>query len=152
MVNLDSDKFEIENDYELIQSWFMDQGWGDGLPIVPPTPDRVERMLHGNNLNPDHIVGEIPTNYGSATVELVAINAVMAGCLPEYLPVVLAAVEAINDPAFNLYGIQATTHSCAPLVIVNGPIREFLGMNSSSGAYGPGWRSNATIGRAVRLV
>ena len=152
MVNLDSDRFEIENDYELIQSWFMDQGWGDGLPIVPPTPDRVERMLHGTILNPDHIVGEIPPNYGSATVERVAINAVMAGCLPEYLPVVLAAVEAINDPAFNLYGIQATTHSCAPLVIVNGPIRESLGMNSSSGAYGPGWRSNATIGRAVRLV
>ena len=106
MVNLDSDRFEIENDYELIQSWFMDQGWGDGLPIVPPTPNRVERMLHGTILNPDHIVGEIPPNYGSATVERVAINAVMAGCLPEYLPVVLAAVEAINDPAFNLYGIQ----------------------------------------------
>ena len=152
MVNLDSEQFELQNDYELIQSWFMDQGWGDGLPIVPPTLDRVERMLRGTGMPPDQIVGEIPPNYGSATVERVAISSVMAGCLPEYLPVVLAAVEAISDPAFNLYGIQATTHSCAPLVIVNGPIRESLGMNSSSGAYGPGWRSNATIGRAVRLV
>ena len=152
MVNLDSEQFELRDDYELIQNWFMDQGWGDGLPIVPPTLDRVERMLLGTGMPPDHIVGEIPPNYGSATVERVAINSVMAGCLPEYLPVVLAAVEAISDPAFNLYGIQATTHSCAPLVIVNGPIRESLAMNSSSGAYGPGWRSNATIGRAVRLV
>ncbi len=152
MVNLDSEQFELRDDYELIQNWFMDQGWGDGLPIVPPTLDRVERMLRGTGMPPDHIVCEIPPNYGSATVERVAINSVMAGCLPEYLPVVLAAVEAISDPAFNLYGIQATTHSCAPLVIVNGPIRESLGMNSSSGAYGPGWRSNATIGRAVRLV
>ena len=152
MVNLDSEQFELRDDYELIQSWFMDQGWGDGLPIAPPTLGRVERMLRGTGMPPDHIVSEIPPNYGSATVERVAINSVMAGCLPEYLPVVLAAVEAISDPAFNLYGIQATTHSCAPLVIVNGPIRESLGMNSSSGAYGPGWRSNATIGRAVRLV
>ena len=111
MVNLDSEQFELRDDYELIQNWFMDQGWGDGLPIVPPTLDRVERMLRGTGMPPDHIVGEIPPNYGSATVERVAINSVMAGCLPEYLPVVLAAIEAISAPAFNLYGIQATTHS-----------------------------------------
>ena len=152
MVQLDSQRIELEDEYETIQSWFLQQGWGDGLPLVPPTPSRVETMLAGTDLALDHAVAELPPNYGAATVERVAINAVMAGCLPEYLPVVLAAVEAISDPAFNLYAIQATTHPCAPLVIVNGPIRAALGMNCSSGAYGPGWRANATIGRALRLV
>ena len=152
MVQLNSPRIELEDEYEAIQSWFLEQGWGDGLPLVPPTPARVEAMLSTTGLAAGHTVTELPPNYGAATVERVAINAVMAGCLPAYLPVVLAAVEAMSDPAFNLYGIQATTHPCAPLVIVNGPIRAALGLNSSSGAYGPGWRANATIGRAVRLV
>ncbi len=152
MVQLNSQRIELEDEYEVLQSWFLEQGWGDGLPLVPPTPARVEAMLSSTDLVAGHVVSELPPNYGAATVERVAINAVMAGCLPAYLPVVLAAVEAMSDPAFNLYGIQATTHPCAPLVIVNGPIRATLGLNSSSGAYGPGWRANATIGRAVRLV
>ena len=137
MVQLNSPRIELEDEYEAIQSWFLEQGWGDGLPLVPPTAARVEAMLSTTDLAADHTVAELPPNYGAATVERVAINAVMAGCLPAYLPVVLAAVEAISDPAFNLYGIQATTHPCAPLVIVNGPIRATLGLNSSSGAYGP---------------
>ena len=152
MVQLDSQRIELEDEYEAMQSWFLEQGWGDGLPLVPPTPARVDAMLTSTDLGADHVVAELPPNYGAATVERVAINAVMAGCLPAYLTVVLAAVEAMSDPAFNLYGIQSTTHPCAPLVIVNGPIRATLGLNSSSGAYGPGWRANATIGRAIRLV
>ena len=109
-------------------------------------------MLASVSLDPGHVVAQLPPNWGDATVERLAINAVMAGCLPEYLPVIVAGVSAMSDPAFNLYAIQATTHSSAPLFIVNGPIRQKLGMNSSSGAYGPGWRANATIGRAVRLA
>jgi len=120
--------------------------------VVPPTPDRVEAMLAAVDLDHQQVVTEIPPNWGPATLERLAVNAVMAGCLPEHLPVLIAAVEAMGDPAFNLYAIQATTHPCAPLLIINGPIRAALGLNSSSGAYGPGWRANATIGRAVRLI
>jgi len=139
--SLVSPQIEIADDFEAVQRLYLDRGWSDGLPIVPPTLQRVEAML-----------AEIPPIWGAATVEKLAINAVMAGCLPEYLPVLIAAVEAIADPVFNLYAIQATTHPCAPLMIINGPIREALGMNYSSGSFGPGWRANATIGRAMRLV
>ena len=152
MPRLVSEHIDVVDEYESIQQLYLERGWSDGLPIVPPTPERVENMLQGTGLDPQHVVAEIPPNWGAATVEKLAVNAVMAGCLPDYLPVIVAAVDAMGDPAFNLYAIQATTHSCAPLIIVNGPIRAALGLNSSSGAYGPGWRANATIGRAVRLV
>ena len=152
MPRLVSEHIDVVDEYESIQQLYLERGWSDGLPIVPPTPERVENMLQGTGLDPQHVVAEIPPNWGGATVEKLAVNAVMAGCLPDYLPVIVAAVDAMGDPAFNLYAIQATTHSCAPLIIVNGPIRAALGLNSSSGAYGPGWRANATIGRAVRLV
>ena len=152
MPRLVSEHIDVVDEYESIQQLYLERGWSDGLPIVPPTPERVEKMLQGTGLDPQHVVVEIPPNWGAATVEKLAVNAVMAGCLPDYLPVIVAAVDAMGDPAFNLYAIQATTHSCAPLIIVNGPIRAALGLNSSSGAYGPGWRANATIGRAVRLV
>ena len=152
MTQLVSQQLEISDDLEGIQRLYLERGWSDGLPIIPPTLERVAAMLEGSGLPPDRVLGEIPPNYGAATVEKLAINAVMAGCLPEYMPVLTAAVEAICDPAFNLYAIQATTHPCAPLLIVNGPIREALDLNSTSGAFGPCWRANATIGRAMRLV
>ena len=152
MVNLVSQRVELADEYEAVQQLYLERGWSDGLPVAPPTLERVEAMLAGAGVDPQQVVAEIPPNWGSATVEKLAINAVMAGCLPEYFPAVLAAVAAMSDPAFNLYAVQATTHPCAPLVIVNGPIRQALGLNSSSGCYGPGWRANATIGRAVRLV
>lgn len=135
------DEFEI---------WF-EKGVTDGLPVVPPTRERVERMLAGTRRGPDELVGEMPPNYGRLSVEKAAINAVMAGCRPEYLPVVLAAAECACDPAFNLHGMSASTHFAAPLIVVNGPVRARIGLNSSFGVFGPGYRANATIGRALRL-
>ena len=152
MARLVSQHIEVSDEHEEVQRLYLERGWTDGLPVVPPTPERVEAMLTATGLAPEHVVAEIPPHWGTATVEKLAVNAVMAGCLPEYLPVIVAAVDAISDPAFNLYAVQATTHSCAPLLIINGPIRSVIGLNSSSGAYGPGWRANATIGRAIRLV
>ncbi len=152
MVRLTAPRIELADDYEAVQALYLERGWSDGLPITPPTPKRVEALLSAISMDPQHVAAEIPPNWGAATVERLAINAVMAGCLPEYLPVIVAAVSALSDPAFNCYAIQATTHSAAPLLIVNGPIRARLGLNGSSGAYGPGWRANATIGRAVRLA
>jgi hypothetical protein len=128
------------------------RGLTDGLPVVPPTAERVRRAVAASGRDPAELVALIPPNYGRATVEKIAINAVMAGCLPEYLPVVLAAVEAVGDEAFDLHGVSATTNSPTPLVIVNGPIRRRLEINCGAGVFGSGWRANATIGRAVRLV
>ena len=152
MTQLLSEHIEMVDEFEAVQRMYLERGWTDGLPVVPPTPDRVETMLVATGLPPGDVLAELPPTWGAATVEKLAVNAVMAGCLPEYLPVLIAAVEAISDPVFNLYAIQATTHPCAPLMIINGPIRSALGLNSSSGAYGPGWRAHATIGRALRLV
>ena len=152
MPDLISARLEVDDDFEAVQSLYLERGWTDGLPVVPPTTERVEAMLAATPLAPQDVIGEIPPNWGSATVEKLAVNSVMAGCRPEYLPVVIAAVEAMCDPVFNLYAIQATTHPCAPLIIVNGPICDEIGLHGGSGAYGPGWQANATIGRAVRLV
>jgi len=128
-------------------------GMTDGLPVIVPTEDRVERMLLGVSLDPDVLLGVVGPLDGAATVEKVAINAVMAGCLPEHLPVVVAAIEAITTPAFDIGAVQATTHNCAPLFIVNGPARGFNGpIAHGTGALGAGHRANAAIGRAVRLV
>ena len=128
------------------------QGWTDGLPVVPPTEDRVVRMLAGTKRPPEETVAWIPPRRGRATVERIAINAVMAGCLAEYMPVLITAVEAMADPAFNLNGIQVTTHVAAPLLIVSGPAARDLEVNGGFNVFGPGWRANATIGRAVRLI
>lgn len=128
------------------------RGVTDGLPVVPPTPERVAEAVAATGRAPDELVALVPPNYGPATVEKVAVNAVMAGCRPEYLPVVLAAVAAVCDEAFDLHGVSATTNAPAPLVIVNGPVRQRLGINCAAGVFGPGWRANATIGRALRLV
>ncbi|MFI5327419.1 MAG: hypothetical protein ACHQ7H_14360 [Candidatus Rokuibacteriota bacterium] len=123
----------------------------DGLPAVPPTATRVAAAVAASGRSRDELVAEMPPNLGRATVERIAINAVMAGCRPEYIPVVLAAVEAVCDDRFCLLGVSGTTDAVAPLVIVNGPIRHALDINSGAGVFGPGWRANATIGRAVRL-
>jgi len=119
---------------------------------VPPTRARVARAIEGSGRSASDLIALVPPNYGRATVEKIAINAVMAGCLPEYLPVVIAAVEAVCDDAFDLHGVSATTNAPTPLVIVNGPVRAKLDINCGAGLFGPGWRANATIGRALRLV
>ena len=128
------------------------RGWTDGLPVVPPTPERVLRMLEGTRRAPDEIVALVPPDYAPCTVEKVGINAVMAGCRPEYLPVVLAAVEAACTDTFNIHGVLATTYFVGPVVIVNGPVAAAIGMNSGVNALGQGNRANAAIGRALQLV
>lgn len=137
---------------EEVNRLFRLRGWTDGLPIVPPTIDRVEEMLAWVPEPRTAVLGTLDPLNGVATVEKVTANAVMAGCRPEYLPVVLAAVRAIAEPAFNLRGVQTTDENVAPLLVVSGPVAEAIGMNASFGALGPGWQANATIGRAVRLV
>ena len=126
------------------------RGWTDGLPVVPPTHGRVDAMLAGRD--PNESLGEVPPAMGEATLERVAACAVLAGCRPEYFPVVVAAVEAALDPAFNLNGQAVTTQPAGQLVIVGGPVREAIGVHSGMGVLGPGWRANLTIGRALRLV
>jgi hypothetical protein len=129
-----------------------DQGWSDGLPVVPPTEGRVRAMLDAARLKPDHQIGFIPERRISITAEKVAINAVLAGCKPEYMPVVVAAVEGICDPQWAFHGPSTTTSGPAVLLIVNGPIAQKLEINSRESLFGPGWRANLTIGRALRLV
>lgn len=131
---------------------FDERGWSDGLPIVAPTMTRVDAMLAATDRHREDQLGTMPPRQGIASIEILAVNAVMAGCRPAYFPVVLAAVEAILDPAFNLFSVQATTHPCSPCVIVNGPLAAELGINARYGAFGPGVRANATIGRAIRLI
>ena len=128
------------------------RGWSDGLPLVPPTRERVLRMLAGTTRAPDEIVGRVPPDLAPCTVEKVAINAVMAGCRPEYMPVVLAAVEAALVDEFGMHGVLCTTMFCGPVVVVNGPVAKAIGMNSGGNALGQGNRANATIGRALQLI
>ncbi len=130
----------------------FERGWSDGLPLVPPTVERVARMLYGTSRRPDEVVAVVPPDLVECTVEKVAINAVMAGCRPDYFPVVLTAVEAACTDAFNIHGVLATTWFSGPLVIVNGPMARAIGMNSGVNALGQGNRANATIGRALQLV
>ncbi len=143
---------EAADDFEAVNELCRERGWSDGLPIVPPTADRVERMLAYCDRPWDEPVAAIPPRYGAATPLRLAANAVMAGCRPEYFPLIVLAIEAMCEEPFNLYGIQATTHLCAPLIIVNGPVAQELGINSGHNAFGPGAQSNATIGRAIRLA
>lgn len=149
---LQSKRITIEDSIEAVSQHFYERGWTDGLPIVPPTADRVERMLTGTSRKPEESLGAMPPRWGEATIEKIAISAVMAGCLPAYLPILIAAVEAMLDERYPLYGLQATTHPGAPLAIVNGPIVKEVGLNYSYGLFGPGWQANATIGRAIRLM
>jgi hypothetical protein len=139
---------ELEDEIEAM--W--DRGWTDGLPVVPPTEARVLRMLAGTTRRPGEVVAIVPPDLVECTVEKVAVNAVLAGCKPEYLPVVLAAVEAACTDEFNMHGLLATTYFSGPMVIVNGPVTARIGMNSGINALGQGNRANATIGRALQLV
>jgi hypothetical protein len=148
---LKSRRVEIGGDEDEQEAMFA-RGWSDGLPLVPPTEERVLRMLDGTARDPQEVVGIVPPALNPATVEKIAVNAVMAGCKPEYLPVVLAAVEAVLDDAFAMHGVLATTMFVGPVVIVNGPVRRQIGMNAKGNALGQGNRANSAIGRAVQLV
>ncbi|MFQ5657553.1 MAG: hypothetical protein ACE5G5_08445 [Candidatus Methylomirabilales bacterium] len=149
-VALRSKRIEAADPFEAGEIFFA-RGWTDGLPIVPPTEDRVEAMLQFLDRDPGEVVGVLAPRYGKATLEKIAINATMAGCLPAYFPVVVAAIEAIVDEEFNLNGVQSTTHVAAPLLVINGPVRHALEINGGPNCFGQGFRANATIGRAVRL-
>lgn len=130
----------------------FDRGWSDGLPVVAPTPPRVLRMLEGTSRAPSEVVATVPPDLVEVTVEKVAVNAVLAGCRPEYLPVVLAAVEAACTDEFNAHGLLATTWGAGPAIVVNGPVASEIGMNARGNALGQGNRANSTIGRALQLV
>jgi hypothetical protein len=143
---------EVPADIEGFMAFCEAQCWGDGLPLVPPTPERVEAMLRYTRRASTEFIAQVAPGFGAASVEAIAINAVMAGCKPEYLSVLMAAVEAMTDRAFNLQGIQATTNPATPWLIVNGPIAEQLGINGGIGCMGQGTRANSTLGRALRLI
>ncbi|MEM8970643.1 MAG: thioredoxin [Pseudomonadota bacterium] len=148
---LQSRKIELGEQEDEVEALF-DRGWSDGLPLVPPTEARVLRMLGGTARDPKEVIGKVPSDLADCTVEKIAINAVMAGCKPEYLPVVIAAVEAVLDEPFAMHGVLATTMYVGPVVIVNGPVRRAIGMNAKGNALGQGNRANNTIGRALQLV
>jgi hypothetical protein len=149
---LTSARVEVPADLDAFQDEMERRGWGDGLPLVPPTPDRVAAFVRASGLPGPEPVAALPPTWAEATVERIAVNAVLAGCRPEHMPVVVAALRAAAQEPFNLYAVQTTTHPCAVLVIVGGPEASRLGMNAGYGAFGPGSRANASIGRAVRLV
>ncbi|MCY4533364.1 MAG: redoxin domain-containing protein [Gammaproteobacteria bacterium] len=138
----------LDDEFEFM----FDQGFSDGLPVIPPTPERVLRMLSGTKRDSQEVVAVMPPNMAKVTVEKIAINAVLAGCKPEYLPVVIASVEAVCTDDFNIHGVMATTMGASPVMVVNGPVRHQIGMNMGLGALGQGNRANATIGRALRLT
>ena len=132
--------------------FFLEKPWSDGLPVVTPTEERISKMLSATGRNPDEIIGPIPPAMEIATVASVATHAVMAGCKPEYLPVVLGATELMLQTEFNVNGVQGTMHGVAPMMIVNGPYAVEIGIHGGSGCLGPGFRANASIGRAIRLI
>ena len=140
------------DDLDAINRLYRDKRWGDGLPVVPPTVERVERMLRYTKRSSDEVVAQVAPAFGEATIERIAINAVLAGCDPDYLPALIAATEAVAATEFNLQAIPATTNSVAVWVIVNGPLAKTLGVNATFNCLGQGWWANATIGRALRLI
>ncbi|HET7005612.1 MAG TPA: hypothetical protein VFK65_08985 [Candidatus Binatia bacterium] len=142
----------VPSDSAEMFSFMFERGWTDGLPVLPPTLAAVQKMIVAAGQNADAVLGVIPPLNGVATVEKIAANAVMAGCLPDYFPLVLAAVRGMTQPGYNLDGLQTTTGNIAPLAIVNGPCRNLLAINYGANVLGQGWRANATIGRAIRLV
>lgn len=151
-MRLAAESIDLPDSPEAVDAYFVERQWSDGLPVVPPTEERVRAMLASVRRDPQESLGDMPPAWRVATIEKLAINAVMAGCLPPYFPVIVAAVEALLDPAFNLYGVQATTHPVAPLAVISGDYVRRIGMHAGSGCFGPGNRANATIGRAIRLI
>src|SRR5204863_7541975 len=148
---LTSKRHQVQATSDPVEFCFQ-QGWTDGLPVVPPTADRVGAMLEAARLAPGKQIAFVEHRSVAITAEKVAINAVMAGCKPEYMPVVVAAIEGIGDPRWSYHGPATSTGGAAVLMIVNGPIARTLGFNSGDNLFGPGWRAHATVGRAVRLV
>ena len=132
--------------------FFLEKEWSDGFPVVTPTEERIARMLTGTDRDHDDVIGPIPPAMEVATVRSVAVHALMAGCRPEYLPVVIAATEMMLRDEFNVNGVQGTMHGVAPMMIVNGPYAADIGIHGGNGCMGPGFRANATIGRAIRLI
>ena len=145
-------RLQVSGPISQVNDYFYDQGWTDGLPIVPPTEDLVLEMLEACQVSGTSVLGRIPPLDGTVTVEKVAINSVMAGCKPDYFPVVLAAVKAVLQPQFNVGSITTTTGGAAPVVIVSGPVADRLGIHGGTAVFGSGHRANATIGRALRLI
>jgi hypothetical protein len=143
---------EVPEDLLELNRLFVRNRWSDGLPVIPPTPERVEWVLRGTKLARDHVVAKIAPAFRAATVETIAINAAMTGCEPEHLPVLIAAARAIATPQFNLSGVQSTTNPAAVWLIVNGPVAARLDMNCGSNCLGPGNAANACLGRALRLI
>ena len=137
-MTLQAERIEAPDDVWQSQSFFEEKGWSDGLPVIPPTEERVAEMLAATRRKSEETLGTVPPRWAAATVEKVAINAVMAGCKPEYMPVLIAAVEAITDPTLNLYSLQATTGGPAVMLIINGPIRSRIGINAGANALGEG--------------
>ena len=147
-----TDLLEVDDDADLIEV-LASLGWGDGLPVVAPTPERVEAMLAGcSGRDPEEVVANLPPRFGQATRLAIAVNAVMAGCLPDHLPVLVSAVRALAHTDLNLRGVNATTHCVAPLLVVHGEVVRSAGYHGGLGAFGPGSRANATTGRALRLI
>ncbi len=148
-------RLEASSTAELVNQAYeyaYEQGWTDGLPIIPATEEMVQQFVQASGRHADDLVGLIPPRQGRATVAVVAVNAVMAGCRPAYMPVLLAALDGLLDPNFPLEFMQVTTNPMTPLLLVNGPVRHQLDINYGTGCLGPGWRANATIGRAIRLL
>tara|TARA_A100001037_G_scaffold299312_1_gene324613 strand:+ start:14841 stop:15866 length:1026 start_codon:yes stop_codon:yes gene_type:complete len=137
-----SDEFEF----------FFEKEWSDGLPVIPPTEEKVSRMLSSIKDSPEELVGEFPPAFSSVSIYSIAVHAVMAGCKPEYMNLLIASVRAILKEKFNLNGLQATLSPAAPFLLVNGVYSKEIGLNGGLGCFGPGFRANATIGRAIRLM
>lgn len=148
---LQSTSYDVSDTAEAIEFYF-EKGWTDGLPVVPPTEGAIRAMLDAVGRDPGEEITFIENRQVSVTAEKVAINAVMAGCKPEYMPVVVAAVEGIGDPLYGYHGPATSTGGAAVFMLVNGPIARELDINCGDNLFGPGWRANATIGRAVRLI
>jgi len=144
--------FEALDDLDAINKLYRERRWSDGLPIVPPTQERVAHMLACTTRKPDEVIAKLAPGFGEATVERIAINAVMAGCDPEYLPVLIAATDAVAQTQFNLQGVEATTNSAAVWLVLNGPVVNELGINATFNCLGQGAWANATLGRAMRLI
>ena len=149
---LRSTRVRLSGGVDEISDALFDKGYTDGLPVVPPTEERVRRMLAGTSRRSDESLGKMPPAQFDATVEKIAVNAVMAGCRAEAMPVLIAAVELMLDPHWELGYLQTTTNPLTPMLIVNGPMRQSVGLYGGTGAMGPGWRANASIGRAIRLI
>src|SRR5688500_610305 len=142
---------QVPEGTDLIE-WYYERGYSDGFPIAPPTPRKIAAVIDALGAEGERLLCRVPPRWGSLTREVLAINMVMAGCRPEYAPVVEAAMLALCAPPFNLNGVQATTHMASPLLVVNGPVRKTIGMNAGCNVFGSGNRANATIGRALRLM